>query len=109
MPLQPELPADRLPTTLGGHFVRQAPSYGLGLILIAAYQYAHFWFDTHLSRAIDAAIGGAAAIAGQLGGALIAVALGSLVLRVLSRMAIFNAGRMAEYELRRALLYQLQQ
>jgi ATP-binding cassette subfamily B multidrug efflux pump len=98
----------RLPTTLAGQLKRHAPRYGLGLLLLATYQYAQFWFDTHLSRAIDAATHGNRTLAGQLGAALIAVAVGSLGLRVLSRMSVFNAGRVAEYELRRALLYQLQ-
>jgi ATP-binding cassette subfamily B multidrug efflux pump len=108
MPLTPELPANRLPTTLGGHFRRQAPRYGVGLVLIAAYQYAQYWFDTHLSRAIDAAVHGNTSLAGRIGGALIVVSVASLGLRVLSRMSVFNAGRLAEYELRQALLYQLQ-
>ena len=72
------------------------------------YQYSQYWFDTRLSHAIDAAVRGDARTAGRIGGALVAVAVGALVIRVLSRMAIFNGGRLAEYELRRALLYQLQ-
>jgi ATP-binding cassette subfamily B multidrug efflux pump len=108
MPLTPELPSHRLPTTLWGHFLRQAPRYGIGVLLIAAYQYGQYWFDTHLSRAIDAATHGDRTRAGWIGAALIGVAVASLVLRVLSRMAVFNAGRVAEYELRRALLHQLQ-
>jgi ATP-binding cassette, subfamily B, multidrug efflux pump len=108
MALTSPLPAHRLPTTLAGQLKRQAPRYAVGLLLLAAYQYAQYWFDTHLSKAIDAATHGQRHAAGQLGAALIGVALGSLVLRVLSRMSMFNAGRMAEYELRRALLDQLQ-
>jgi ATP-binding cassette subfamily B multidrug efflux pump len=104
----PELPPNRIPTTLRGHFRRQAPRYGVGLLLIAAYQYAQYWFDTRLSKAIDAAVRGDTALAGRIGAALVAIAVGSLLLRVLSRMSFFNAGRLAEYELRRALLHQLQ-
>ena len=103
-PLHPSL----LPTTLGGQLRRQAPSYAAGLVLLAAYQYAQYWFDTRLSLAIDAATHDDAALASRLGAALIGVAVVSLGVRVLSRMAIFNAGRSAEYELRRALLHQLQ-
>jgi ATP-binding cassette subfamily B multidrug efflux pump len=108
MQLTPSLPAHRLPTTLTGQLKRQSPRYAVGLLLLAAYQYAQYWFDTHLSKAIDAATHGQRSVAGQLGAALIGVALGSLLLRVLSRMSMFNAGRMAEYELRSALLDQLQ-
>jgi len=103
-PLHPSL----LPTTLGGQLRRQAPSYAAGLVLLAAYQYAQYWFDTRLSLAIDAATHDNATLASRLGAALIGVAVVSLGVRVLSRMAIFNAGRSAEYELRRALLHQLQ-
>jgi ATP-binding cassette subfamily B protein len=98
----------RLPTTLAGQLKRQAPRYAGGLLLLAAYQYAQFWFDTHLSKAIDAATHNDARTAGYLGAALIGVAVLSLGIRVMSRMTLFNAGRLAEYELRRALLHQLQ-
>src|SRR5262249_50389725 len=108
MLLASEIPASRIPTTLSGHFTRQAPRYGIGLFLLAAYQYLQYWFDTRLSKAIDSATHGDTTTAGRLGAALVAVAIGSLVIRVFSRMAIFNAGRIAEYELRRALLHQLQ-
>jgi len=98
----------RLPTTLAGQLWRQAPRYAAGALFLAAYHYAQFWFDTRLSRAIDAATHSDVAVAMRLGATLIAVAVASLGLRVLSRVAIFNAGRIAEYELRRALLHQLQ-
>ncbi len=103
-----EIHPSQIPTTLSGQFRRQAPRYGVGLLLLATYQYSQYWFDTHLSRAIDAAVRGDAHTAGRIGAALIAVAVGALVIRVLSRVSIFNGGRIAEYELRRALLHQLQ-
>ncbi len=103
-----ELHPSRLPTTLLGHLRRQGSRYGLGMLLLGAYQYAQYFFDTRLQRAIDAAVHGNATLAGRIGAALIGVALASLLLRVLSRMVVFNAGRIAEYELRRALLHQLQ-
>jgi ATP-binding cassette subfamily B multidrug efflux pump len=109
MLLPPELPADRIPTTLLGQLRRQLPRYGMGIVLLAGYQTAQYWFDTRLSYAIDLAVKhGDPARAGRIGAALIAVAVGSLVLRVLSRMSMFNAGRAAEYDMRKALLHQLQ-
>jgi ATP-binding cassette subfamily B multidrug efflux pump len=108
MPPAHEFPADRIPTTLLGQFRRQAPRYGVGLFLLATYQFGQYWFDTHLSKAIDAGVRGDVTLAGRIGAALIGVAVLSLGIRVLSRMAVFNAGRIAEYELRRALLQQLQ-
>src|SRR5262249_7729905 len=82
--------------------------YGVGLVLLAIYQYSQYWFDTRLSRAIDAAVAGDSSTAYEIGFALVAVAVGALGIRILSRMAIFNGGRIAEYELRKALLRQLQ-
>ena len=87
----PALHPSRLPTTLGGQLRRQSPRYAWGFLLLAAYQYAQFWFDTHLSEAIDSATHGRAAAASRLGAALIAVAISSLVLRVLSRMTLFSS------------------
>src|SRR5690606_33225904 len=43
-----------------------------------------------------------------LGQLLVLVALGAFVARVLSRLVVFNAGRIAEYELRKGLLHRLQ-
>jgi ATP-binding cassette subfamily B protein len=103
-----DIPASQIPTTLTGQFARQAPRYGLGLFLLASYQYLQYWFDTHLSKAIDSAGHGDSSVTGRIGAELIFVALVSLFIRVFSRMAIFNGGRIAEYELRKALLYQLQ-
>jgi ATP-binding cassette subfamily B multidrug efflux pump len=103
-----EIPASRIPTTLSGHFVRQAPRYGVGLLLLASYQYLQYWFDTRLAIAINSAVGGDKDTAGGIGAWLVVVAVTSLGIRVFSRMAMFNAGRIAEYELRRALLHQLQ-
>jgi ATP-binding cassette subfamily B protein len=79
------------------------------LVLLAAYQYSQYWFDTRLMRAIDLAMGGAQGAAVSLGALLIGVAVLALVIRVWSRVAVFNAGRNAEYELRKELLDKLQQ
>jgi ATP-binding cassette, subfamily B, multidrug efflux pump len=101
--------ADRpIPVTLSAQFVRHLPRYGIGLILLGAYQYAQYWFDTHLSRAINHAVGGHSRAAAQIGAALVIVALAAFAVRVLSRVAVFNGGRLAEYELRQALLDRLQ-
>ncbi len=97
-----------IPVTLGAQFVRQLPRYGVGLLLLAIYQAAQYWFDTRLMQAINLAVDARYSAATSLGAALIAVAVGSFVIRVLSRVAVFNGGRIAEYELRRALLDRLQ-
>lgn len=105
---QPNIPAEEIPIGLLAQFRRHAGRYGAGVVLIGAYQYLQYFFDTRLARAINAAVGGDSDVAGRLGMWLMGVAAGALVLRVLSRMAVFNGGRIAEYELRKALLYHLQ-
>ncbi|HSC87510.1 MAG TPA: ABC transporter ATP-binding protein [Polyangiaceae bacterium] len=99
---------DTIPVTLRGQFVRHLPSYVLGTALLALYQAAQYWFDTRLRVAIDAATSGERERALSLGAWLIVVALGSLGVRVATRLILFNAGRVAEYELRGALLGRLQ-
>jgi len=100
--------ASRIPVSLWGQAKRHAPRYGAGMLLLAAYQYAQYFFDTRLMTAIDAAVKGRAAYATHIGIILVSVALGAFGIRVMSRMAIFNGGRIAEYELRKALLDRLQ-
>lgn len=77
-------------------------------MLLALYQGTQYWFDTRLMRAINAATSGERSVALSLGAGLIGVTLAAFVVRVLSRMTIFNGGRIAEYELRAALLDRLQ-
>ena len=101
-------PARDIPVSLPAQFWRHSPRFGAGLLLLGAYHYCQYWFDTRLARAINAALGGEVDLARNLGLALMGVALGALVIRVLSRVAIFNGGRIAEYELRKALLDRLQ-
>jgi ATP-binding cassette subfamily B protein len=101
-------PASDIPVRLGSQFVRHLPRYGIGLVLLAAYQYAQYWFDTRLMAAINQARAGHGTSAMQIGAMLVLVAFGAFVVRVLSRVFVFNGGRIAEYELRRALLDRLQ-
>ncbi|MCA9632988.1 MAG: ABC transporter ATP-binding protein, partial [Myxococcales bacterium] len=94
-------------------FRRHLPRYGIGLLLLAAYQYLQYWIDTHIAEAINKASGGGFEFSGtdfalRLGLGLIGVAILAFGIRVLSRVAIFNAGRIGEYELRRGLLARLQ-
>ncbi len=103
----PILDAQTLPVTLGAQFRRHLPRYGVGLLLLALYQFSQYWFDTRLMRAINAATSGQQRAALELGAVLVGVALAAFGVRVLSRMAIFNGGRIAEYELRAALLDRL--
>ncbi len=92
-----------VPTGLWSQFLRNGPRYGAGLVLLAAYQFAQYLFDTRLREAINAALAHEHERATWLGLGLVGLACGGLLVRVLSRISIFNAGRAAEYELRRAL------
>ena len=100
-------PAESIPVTLTAQFLRQARRYGVGLLLLAGYQYAQYWFDTRLMLAINDAMAEKYAAAAELGAWLVGVSVVAFGVRVLSRVAIFNGGRIAEYELRRALLHHL--
>ena len=90
-----------------GQFYRHAPRYSVGLVLLAAYQLFQWWFDTSMRRAINFATQGQSAQAIALGELLVLAALAAFVVRVLSRVTIFNAGRIAEYELRKEILERL--
>jgi ATP-binding cassette subfamily B protein len=100
-------PADQIPVGLWAQFRRHSPGYAAGLIFLGVYHYFQYLFDTQLDRAVDVAIGGVAGSAAVLGASLVGIAGVSVVVRVLSRMAVFNGGRNAEYELRRAVLHHL--
>jgi ATP-binding cassette subfamily B protein len=97
------------PTRVGlwDQFRRNARRYAAGLVLLGCYQFAQYWFDTRLRVAINAALSHQRETATWLGVSLVLVACLGLVVRVLSRMSIFNAGRIAEYEIRRSLAERL--
>lgn len=113
-PQPPPSPASApIPVGLWAQYLRQSPRYGLGLVLLAAYQYSQYWIDTRIALAINSATDAGfevsnSDVALRLGVGLIVVAVLAFGLRVMSRVAIFNAGRIAEYELRGALLTRLQ-
>jgi len=90
-----------------GQFYRHAPRYSGGLVLLAAYQLFQWWFDTRMRSAINFATQGQSAKAIALGELLVVAALAAFVVRVLSRVVVFNAGRIAEYELRQEILERL--
>ncbi|HTA93602.1 MAG TPA: ABC transporter ATP-binding protein, partial [Polyangiaceae bacterium] len=89
-----------VPVGLLGQFYRHAPRYGSGMLLLAAYQLFQWWFDTRMRRAINFATHGDRLHAVPLAELLVVAALAAFVVRVLSRVTVFNAGRIAEYELR---------
>lgn len=99
--------SDTVPTSLRGQLLRRLPRYAVGFGLILLYQIAQYVFDTRLIRAVDAAIQGQREWATRWAILLITLAVTAFGVRVLSRVAVFNAGREAEYELRGALFDKL--
>ena len=95
--------AARLPFALMAQFGRQKRRYTLGLVLLGTYQYAQYWFDQHIRIAVNLADEHHSDRVVALGVSMVLVALAAFGVRVLSRVAVFNAGRNAEYELRRVL------
>ena len=91
------------PTGIGAQLVRYAPRYLFGCLLLAAYHLAQYKFDVWLSTAIDLALADRHEQAVHLGVVMVVVVMGAFVVRVASRVVMFNAGRKAEYELRRTL------
>jgi ATP-binding cassette, subfamily B, multidrug efflux pump len=100
-------PAERIPIGLWAQFLRQSPGYLVGLALLAGYNYLQYRFDVQLDQAVKVAVGNLPGNAKVLGLLLAGIAVFSFFVRVVSRVAIFNGGRNAEYELRRALLHHL--
>jgi ATP-binding cassette, subfamily B, multidrug efflux pump len=94
------------PTTLAGQFRRHLPRYLLGALCLGTFQYAMNRMDWASKRAVDAIFD---TQADKLTPIVTLFVLGgvALVVRVLSRWFIFNAGRDVEYELRSALLEKL--
>ncbi len=97
-----------IPVGLWPQFRRQSPRYGAGLVLLGAYWYAQYWFAAQMKGAVNDALAGHSAHAIRVGVSLVVVAVVAFVIRVLSRWAIFNGGRIAEYELRRVFVERLQ-
>lgn len=97
-----------VPVRLLPQFKRHFGRYVAGLVLLALYQSAQYLFDIRLQEAINAATRGELEVAFEVGAFLIALAVAAFLVRVLSRVIVFNAGRIAEYELRGALLLRLQ-
>jgi ATP-binding cassette, subfamily B, multidrug efflux pump len=124
---EPATSSPSYPRTLSGQFRRHLPAYALGTVCLATFQYAMNRIDRltkHVVDMLDALANGSGdsqtALAtfhlhpfnSPLGAdllVLLATAILAFVVRVLSRLFIFNAGRAAEYELRAEILRHLHQ
>ena len=104
-----DTPTSQIPFTLGGQLRRHSVRFGAGFLCLAVYWAAQYKFNVWLEEGIDAAKVGDSDATMRIGAYLISLAIGAFFVRVLSRLAIFNGGRIAEYELRKVLQWRLQQ
>jgi ATP-binding cassette subfamily B protein len=101
------LAPEQIPTGLLAQLKRNTVNYAVGILLLAAYNYAQYWIDLLLADAMSGLLHGELSKSRTLGMAMAFAGILAFVARVLSRLTIFNAGRYAEYELRTALLHHL--
>jgi ATP-binding cassette subfamily B protein len=81
--------------------------YAAGALLLAVLQALMSVRDRLFESGVDEALAGHGSAAARVVAAILLVVVSAAVVRVLTRVAIFHAGRMAEYELRGALLERL--
>lgn len=96
------------PVTLRGQLTDKAPMYLGGGLLVAVQQYLMARRDFFVRDAVDAANDMRAVDARTAALYIFAVSVVAAIVRVLSRVAVFTAGRNVEYELRAVLLDRLQ-
>jgi len=102
--LVPDGPA---PIGLKGQFKRNRLLYALGTAMLAVQQFLLAKRDFLVKDAVDAIAAHRAEVATTGAILILAVSVGAMVARLLSRTTIFTGGRNVEYELRKALLEHL--
>jgi ATP-binding cassette, subfamily B, multidrug efflux pump len=100
-------PAHDVPVTLGGQFRRHLGTFVLGAGYLLAFNAIRAVVDLMLKRGVDDLHEGRFADTSRVGLMLIALTVVAVIVRVMSRATLFNAGRDVEYELRSALLSKL--
>ncbi len=96
-----------LPTTLGAQFRRHVPAYIFGALALGAFQLSMNRIDWLSKAAVDAIFSSSPKTAYGPASLMLVLAIVAFVARVTSRWFIFNAGRDAEYELRKVMLDRL--
>ncbi|MCU0690552.1 MAG: ABC transporter ATP-binding protein/permease, partial [Polyangiaceae bacterium] len=94
-------------TTLGRLLRRQMPAYAAGAVLLAVLQTLMNIRDRLFKQGVDSALGAHDGRTLQVVLLILVVVACAAGVRVLSRVTMFHAGRMAEYQLRSALLERL--
>jgi ATP-binding cassette subfamily B protein len=92
---------------LGAPIRKHLRLYAAGALLLAVLQALMSVRDRLFESGVDEALAGHGSAAARVVAAILLVVVSAAVVRVLTRVAIFHAGRMAEYELRGALLERL--
>ncbi len=96
-----------VPTTLGGQLRRHLPTFLHGTAYLLAFNVLRAGIDLLMRNGVDALSAQAYDKVGRIGLILVGMAFAAVIVRVLSRNIVFNAGRNIEYELRGALLAKL--
>lgn len=99
-------PADHA-VGLGQQFRKNLPLYAAGVVLLALQQFLMARRDLQVKEAIDAAEARLSDVAWHAAAIMLAVSVGAALVRWLSRVTVFTAGRNVEYELRAGLLARL--
>ncbi|PIE05531.1 MAG: carbohydrate ABC transporter, partial [Sorangium cellulosum] len=93
--------------TLRAQIRRQLPSYLLGAVLLAIQQTLLSYRDRLFKTGVDAAVAANESQTTRTVVIILVVVVVAAMVRILSRVTVFQAGRTAEYELRGALLARL--
>lgn len=114
MPQTPPLSADaplplrdEAPTSLGGQLRRHLPAFLHGGVYLLAFNGLRAGIDLLLKRGVDDLGGDRFADAMKAGLLVVGSVVLAVIVRVRSRVILFNAGRDVEYELRNSLLAKL--
>jgi ATP-binding cassette subfamily B multidrug efflux pump len=100
-------PAGVVPTSLGGQLKRHLPTFLHGSLYLLAFNGVRAVIDLLLKRGVDSYQHARFVDTMQVGLMLVGMTVFAVVMRVKSRIILFNGGRDVEYELRGALLSKL--
>jgi ATP-binding cassette subfamily B protein len=100
------LPRD-VPVTLSGQFRRHLPTFVRGTVYLLIFNGLRAAIDLLLKRGVDDLHDGRYSDTSRVGVILVSLAVIAVVVRIQSRVILFNVGRDVEYEIRGALLAKL--
>ncbi len=101
------LRSGEIPVTLGGQLRRHLGTFLHGSVYLLAFNGLRAAIDLVLKRGVDDLASARFSDTATVGALLVGMTLVAVVVRVASRVVLFNGGRNVEYELRGALLGKL--